>query len=77
MATLTINTTPAQDSRILEAFGKYLGTVEPGQGRVPRDATPAEVKASIVKFIKKTVKRHEDRVAADAAVAAVAEIEIT
>lgn len=61
MATLTINTTGAEDARIAAAFGVALG--------LGRNATLAEVKAATIKFLSGTVRRVER----DAAIAAVAD----
>jgi hypothetical protein len=55
MATLTITTTSAEDSRIVAAFGAALG--------LGRNAAGAEVKAAIVAYIKNTV-RDQERIAA-------------
>lgn len=61
MATLTINTTSAQDARIVEAFGAHLG--------LGRNATGAEVKAAIIEHVKAVVYSHETAKAAQAAAA--------
>ncbi len=63
MATLTITTTGAQDSRIVTAFGHklFLG----------RDATPAEVKTAVIAYIVGVVREDESNVAAASAIAAV------
>ncbi len=75
MATLTITTTSGQDTRILSAFGKQLNTMTTDDPPVSRNATPSEVRAAVIEFLKVTVKRHEDRAAAQAAVDAVTEID--
>ena len=77
MATLTINTTSAQDTRIVAAFGKQLNLETTDDPPVPRDATGAEVKAEVINFIKTTVLRQEQRAAAQTASDAVSEISPT
>ena len=72
MGTLTINTTAPQDARIVDAFGKVLGTVD-GNGD-PRDATGAEVKAHVIQYIKNIVLTQERKAAAQAASDAVPDI---
>ena len=57
MATLTITTTAPQDSRIVAAFGTYLG-LKDAQG-VPRVATAAEVKANVIAYITGVVHGQE------------------
>lgn len=52
MATLTINTTGAQDTRIVAAFGRYL--------QLGRNATAAEVKAEVIKFLRAVVAQQEE-----------------
>ena len=64
MATLTINTTPAQDARIIDAYGKSLGLVDAGGD--PRNATGAEVKASVINSIKQVVFDQERKALVDA-----------
>ena len=59
MATLTINTTGAQDARLVVAFGAKLG--------LPGNASGAEVKADIVAYIKGVVHSYETQQAAIAA----------
>lgn len=56
MATLTITTTGAQDSRIVAAFGKRLN--------LGRDATAAEVKAAVIQFVVGAVVEQEQLAAA-------------
>lgn len=51
MATLTINTTAAQDARIIAAFGARLN--------LGRNATGAEVKAQIINYIINAVQEQE------------------
>lgn len=67
MATLTINTTAPQDARIVVAFGDKLG--------FPRSATAGEVKADVIAYITNVVRNYEQRVAAEAAAAAVTPID--
>ena len=55
LATMTITTTGAQDTRIVVAFGHYLG--------LPRDATAAEVKANVIDYIRNVVRNDGDRLA--------------
>ena len=66
MASMTITTTGAQDTRIAAAFGKYLG--------LPGNANAAQVKAEVIAFIKLTVENQEKQAAVttatDSAVAA-------
>jgi hypothetical protein len=66
MATLTINTTGAQDSRIVVAFGKELTLAANGS---PRNATAAEVKAAVIAYVAGVVRKWEQAAAVDAAVA--------
>lgn len=61
MATLTINTTGAQDARIVAAFGRLLG--------LGRNATAAEVKTEIGNFIRLTVIQQEQAAAVATATA--------
>lgn len=60
MGTMTITTTGAQDSRIVAAFGRRLG--------LPGNASAAQVKANIIKFIKDVVEVYERDVANEAIV---------
>lgn len=60
MATLTITTTAAQDARIVEAFGAYLN--------LDRNATAAEVKQAVIRFVVDVVHSHETAKAAKAAI---------
>ena len=66
--TLTINTTAPQDARIVAAFGKQLGTMDltDPEKPVPRNATGAEVKASLIQYIKQVVFDQERKTAVDA-----------
>ena len=61
MATLTITTTPAQDAKIVEAFGAHL--------ELGRNATAAEVKQAVIKFVVDVVHNHETAKLARAAIA--------
>ena len=63
MATLTITTTGAQDTRIIAAFGDKLG--------LGGNANAAQVKADIIAYIKNIVQSYETRAAAVAAADAV------
>jgi len=74
MGTLTINTTAPQDTRIVAAFGKRLGTVD-GNGDA-RDATGAEVRDEIINIMRKIVLQVEKAEAEAAAAAAVTDITI-
>ena len=69
MGTLTINTTAPQDARLVDAFGKHLGTMDvtDPENPVPRDATGAEIKAATINWIKQVVYGQE-RKAAQAAI---------
>lgn len=69
MATLTITTTPAQDARLIVAYGAHLG--------LGRSATAAEIKSSVVEHIKSIVYAHETAQQAAAAAAAVVKISPT
>jgi hypothetical protein len=53
MPTLTITTTAPQASRVASAFGKRLN--------LGRDATNAEVKDEIIKFVRSVVIGEENR----------------
>lgn len=75
MATLTINTTSAQDTRISAAYGKLFGTVDANGD--PRGATLAEVKEEVIRGIKNTVLEFEKRQATDLAEAGIIEIDPT
>jgi len=59
MATLTINTTGAQDARIIAAFGTYLD--------LGRNANADEVKQQVISFIRQIV-HDQERLAAVAAI---------
>ena len=74
MATLTITTTAPQTSRAVSAFGKHLKTMDVTDpaNPVPRDATPAEVKAAVIQWVRDVVQHYERedaRAAADATIA--------
>lgn len=60
---MTINTTSAQDARLLKAFGQQLSTqdITDPENPVPRDATPAEVKQQVIQFLKGVVHAQERR----------------
>ena len=73
MATLTINTTSAQDARIVTAFGRTLNLRTPDKS-AQRDATAAEVKAAVIGFIRDTVVNYETGLAIEVASAAVPDI---
>jgi hypothetical protein len=66
MATVTINTTGAEDARIAPAYGAKLG--------LQRNATAAEVKAALIQSIRDTVLIYEQAQAAQAAAAAVVSV---
>ena len=59
MGTLTVNTTGAQDARIVAAFGDKLG--------LEGNASAGEVKTDIIAYIKGIVHSYETRQAAIAA----------
>ena len=69
MASFTLTTTPAQDARIVAAFGRRLG--------LPGDATGAQVKQQIIQFLKNAVQEQEQAVATESARAAVTEIDVS
>ena len=56
---MTITTTAGQDTRIVAAFGKYLG--------LPGNATAAQVKTEIFNFVRQIVAEQEKRTAEEAA----------
>lgn len=69
MATVTITTPPAQDLRIIVAFGSRLQTRDASGAR--RDATVAEIKADIIRYVTQIVSEEEKkaaRIAADSGV---------
>lgn len=66
MATLTINTTGAEDTRISAAFGNDIGTGV--------NATAPQVKAAVIAFIRTKTLSFEQQQAAAAAIAAVTQI---
>jgi hypothetical protein len=66
MATLTINTTGAQDARIAPAFGALLN--------LGGNANTAQVKAKVIRYITDVVLTYEQGLAQVAAAAAVTEI---
>jgi hypothetical protein len=69
MATLTINTTGAQDARIAAAFGARL--------RLGGNANATQVKQQVIQFIVNVVQQYEQEEAAKAAVAGVTPIDPT
>ena len=68
MATMTITTTGAQDTRIIAAFRDLTGNPT---------ATAADVKAWMIRHLRGLVHSYETRVANEAASAAVVPIEPT
>ena len=56
MAITTITTTPAQDARLVVAFGNKLG--------LGRNATAAEIKNDLIAYLTRCVVEDEARVAA-------------
>lgn len=56
---MTINTTAAQDARLLKAFGQQLSLMDESEN--PRDATPVEVKQQVIQFLKGVVHAQERR----------------
>ena len=79
MPTLTITTTTNQANRIVDAFGKYLGSMDvtDPDNPVPRDATQAEVKASVINYIRQTVYGQERKTAMAAAQSGIPDIDPT
>ena len=69
MATFTIITTPAEDARLVVAFGNRLQTRDASNAR--RNATAAEIRAEIMRFITVMVIEDERAVSAKNAVAGV------
>ena len=72
MATTTITTTAAQDSRLVVAFGSRLQTRD--ANNVRRNATAAEIKADLISYMTRVVLEEERAAAAKAAANAVTEI---
>lgn len=72
MATTTITTTAAQDSRLVVAFGSRLQTRD--ANNVRRNATAAEIKADLIRYMTQVVLEEERVAAAKAAADAVTEI---
>lgn len=72
MATTTITTTAAQDSRLVVAFGSRLQTRD--ANNVRRNATAAEIKADLIRYMTRVVLEEERAAAAKAAANAVTEI---
>ncbi len=72
MGTLTINTTAPQDARLVKAFGAELN--------LPGNATPAQIRAAVLQYLKDVVKRQERKaatIAANIAADAVTDIDVT
>lgn len=57
MATLTINTSAAEDARLVVAFGRYMN-LQDASGN-PRNATAAEIKAFLIQSIIAIVQKTE------------------
>lgn len=72
MATLTITTTAPQDARIVVAFGNRLQTRD--ASNVRRNATAAEIKADLIRYLTEVVLQDERNIAAKAAADAAVEI---
>ena len=72
MATTTITTTAAQDSRLVVAFGSRLQTRD--ANNVRRNATAAEIKADLIRYMTRVVLEEERAAAAKAAAGAVTAI---
>lgn len=66
MATTTINTTGAEDARLVVAFGKYLN--------LGRSATQGEIVADLRRYMTQVVRESEAGTAIAAAVAGVTNI---
>lgn len=73
MATLTINTTPEQDARLVSAFTSVIQPVD--ENGDPRNVTGAEIKAHIIQYMKNVVLNHERRAAYEQAEATLAEFD--
>ena len=69
MATFTINTTAAEDARLVVAFGNRLQTRD--ASNVRRNATAVEIRAEIMRFITNMVIEDERAVSAKNAAAGV------
>ena len=72
MATLTITTTALQDARLIVAFGNRLQTRD--ASNVRRDATAAEIKADVIRYVTSVVLEDEQAQSAKSAVAGVVPI---
>ena len=72
MGTLTINTTALQDARLVVSFGNRLQTRD--ASNVRRDATGAEIKADVIRYITSVVLDDEQAVSAKNAVASIVPI---
>lgn len=57
MATINITIPDAQVDRVLNAFGARNTSRLPGQN--PRPATPADVRAAIVGYVREVVRDYE------------------
>ena len=77
MANFTLDTPPAQDARILDAFGKRLNLFDGQDPPQPRAATGAEVKQQIIQFLKNAVQEQEQNAALKIARDSVTEIDVT
>ena len=79
MPTMTITTNPAQEQRVVRAFGKRLEVFDETNPNkpVPRDATSDEVKRAVIEFLRETVRSVEGEEASRAAVASVQDIDPT
>ena len=72
MAITTITTTPAQDSRLIVAFGARLGLRD--ANGTNRNATAAEIKADLIQYLTNVVldeERRAARIAAESGVTAI------
>ncbi len=58
MATFTITTPAAQDTRIAPAFGDKLGLTQPGTNTL-QNANAAQIKADVIEYIKLVVQNYE------------------
>lgn len=60
MATMTINTSGAEDTRLAAAFGKYLG--------LAGNASAAQIKTATISWLTEIVRSQEYRTQSDAIV---------
>jgi hypothetical protein len=58
MASVTIDTSPAQDQRLAPAFGDYLGLTQPGTNTL-QNANVAQVKQALIDFMRGVVLNYE------------------